>query len=322
MVQWRFWRVKMEYTMLGQTGIKVSRTGLGAGGHSRLGRETGNTEKESIKIVQRAIELGITFIDTAEDYHTEEIVGKALSEMSAKDAVISSKMNYLDGDDLIKPSEIERHLEESLEKLGRSHIDVYHVHGVTQKWYDGVVEKLYPELIRQKKLGKIRCIGITEYFGRDTSHTMLKKALASDLWDVIMIGFNMLNPSAKTLIQKADKKGVGVLDMFAVRKALQSLESLQTYLDILIEEKSLDRDELKGNNPFQKALETGVCKSLPEMAYRFCRHTPGMHVVLTGTGVIEHLEQNVKSLAEPPLPEDLSKRLDDLLGSVDTVSGN
>jgi len=61
----------MEYTTLGRTGLKVSRMGLGCGGHSRLGLSTGSTETEAENVVRAALSLGINFIDTAEGYGTE-----------------------------------------------------------------------------------------------------------------------------------------------------------------------------------------------------------------------------------------------------------
>ena len=68
----------MDYRTFGRTGLRVSVVGLGAGGPSKLGRNTGRSEEESIAVARRALELGINYIDTAENYGTEEIVGKAI----------------------------------------------------------------------------------------------------------------------------------------------------------------------------------------------------------------------------------------------------
>jgi aryl-alcohol dehydrogenase-like predicted oxidoreductase len=59
-----------------------------------------------------------------------------------------------------------------------------------------------------------------------------------------------------------------------------------------------------------------------EAAYRFCRHEPGAHVILTGTGDPEHLKANVESILAPPLPPELLARLRAIFGRVDSVSGN
>ena len=74
----------MEQVVLGRTGLKTSVAGLGCGGHSRLGQATGRSEKESIEIVKRALDLGVDFIDTARVYGTEGIVGKASRDDATK----------------------------------------------------------------------------------------------------------------------------------------------------------------------------------------------------------------------------------------------
>ncbi len=81
----------MKYTILGRTGLKVSVAGLGSGGHSRLGRATGRSEKESIALVRQALDLGINLIDTSEAYGTESIVGKAMVGFPRDRVIISTK---------------------------------------------------------------------------------------------------------------------------------------------------------------------------------------------------------------------------------------
>ena len=83
----------MEYTTLGNTGLKVSVAGLGCGGNSRLGMRTGLTEEESIGIVKKALDLGVTLFDTAEAYKTETILGKALSGLDRDSIVVTTKAN-------------------------------------------------------------------------------------------------------------------------------------------------------------------------------------------------------------------------------------
>jgi aryl-alcohol dehydrogenase-like predicted oxidoreductase len=69
--------IEMEYKPLGKTGLTVSVAGLGCGGNSRLGQGRGASAEDSVAIVRTAIDLGVTFIDTAGAYGTEEIVGAA-----------------------------------------------------------------------------------------------------------------------------------------------------------------------------------------------------------------------------------------------------
>jgi aryl-alcohol dehydrogenase-like predicted oxidoreductase len=69
-------------------------------------------------------------------------------------------------------------------------------------------------------------------------------------------------------------------------------------------------------------LRESNAQTLPEVAYRFCRHEPGVDVVLTGTGNPEHLKANVQSILKPALPERVLERLEAVFGSLDTLTGN
>jgi aryl-alcohol dehydrogenase-like predicted oxidoreductase len=62
--------------------------------------------------------------------------------------------------------------------------------------------------------------------------------------------------------------------------------------------------------------------TLPEAAYRFCRHEQGVDVVLTGTGNLDHLKANVESILKPPLPNPVLQKLKDLFGALDYLTGN
>src|SRR5207253_9570913 len=67
-----------QYTTLGKTGLKVSVAGLGCGGNSRIGLGTGLGEAQSVALVREALDLGVNFLDTANAYETEGVVGKAI----------------------------------------------------------------------------------------------------------------------------------------------------------------------------------------------------------------------------------------------------
>ena len=82
----------MQYRTLGRTGLKVSVLGLGAGGPSRLGQQDDiRTKAESVDLVLRGLDAGINFIDTAEAYRTEEIVGAAVAQRDRGKVIISTK---------------------------------------------------------------------------------------------------------------------------------------------------------------------------------------------------------------------------------------
>ena len=81
----------MQTTILGRTNLTVSRMGLGAGGHSRIGRNVGLTDAQSADLVRRALDHGVNFIDTAEGYGTEAIIGQALQGRDRSSVVLSTK---------------------------------------------------------------------------------------------------------------------------------------------------------------------------------------------------------------------------------------
>src|ERR1019366_9938129 len=68
----------MEYRTFGRTNLRVSIVGVGTGGASRRGLSTGSTEDEAVDLIHRAIELGINYFDTAENYKNEHVLGRAV----------------------------------------------------------------------------------------------------------------------------------------------------------------------------------------------------------------------------------------------------
>jgi predicted aldo/keto reductase-like oxidoreductase len=91
-------------------------------------------------------------------------------------------------------------LEDSLQRLGTDYVDVYHLHGVRDEQYDYARDNLVPLLLKLKAQGKIRFLGITEVFAADPAHRMMQRAVQDDYWDVVMVGFNILNQSARDRI--------------------------------------------------------------------------------------------------------------------------
>jgi L-galactose dehydrogenase len=78
---------------------------------------------------------------------------------------------------------------------------------------------------------------------------------------------------------------------------------------------------LKADEDLSFLVKNGVAGSIMEAAYRFCRHSAGIDVVLTGTGNKAHLLDNLASIEGPKLPDEILQRLQALFGSVDSVSG-
>jgi aryl-alcohol dehydrogenase-like predicted oxidoreductase len=121
----------MEYRLLGTTGVHVSALCLGA---MMLGRAFGTDDDDGVRIVHRALDAGITMIDTADVYsagHSEEIVGRALRGRR-DDVVLATKFGARFGGDVMRSGgshrRIVRSVEASLRRLGTDRIDVYQIH--------------------------------------------------------------------------------------------------------------------------------------------------------------------------------------------------
>lgn len=312
----------MDRIIFGRTGLEVGVAGLGCGGHSRLGQATGRSKKESIALVKRALDLGVTFIDTARVYGTEPIVGKALAGRR-DEVVLSTKALPSDGKGPLDGSRLRKTLERSLKELRTDTVDVFHLHGVAENLYEHCLAELVPEMIAMRGEGKLRFLAISEQFGRDTSHVMLSQAVQDDVWDVMMVGFNLLNPSARDRIFPwTMKKGIGVLVMFAVRRLLSQPDELRRVLEELLSKGQIPREEIDLDDPLGFLVRDDGAGSVVDAAYRFVRHEPGTDVVLTGTGSIDHLEENLLSLSKGPLPAKDLERLDRIFGGLDQLSGN
>jgi aryl-alcohol dehydrogenase-like predicted oxidoreductase len=312
----------MQSVRLGRTGAQVSVAGLGCGGASRLGMARGADIDQAAGVVRRAIELGVTFIDTAQAYGTEEAVGQAIGGRR-EEVFLSTKWIPGRGERQATAADLAEALDASLGRLGTDHVDVFHLHGVTLPRYENCVEVLLPEMKREQAAGKIRFLGITERFGDDTGHAMLARALPSDDFDVVMTGFNLLNPSARTRVfPETIRHDVGTLIMFAVRRTLSDPAALREAVAGLIERGEVDGGAVDAADPLNFLRDRADVGSIVEAAYRFCRHEPGVHVVLTGTGDVRHLEANIAAIQAPPLADDVRERLASLFGTVDSLSGN
>lgn len=313
----------MEFTTLGRTGFPVSVVGMGCGGASRLGQTYGNSEEQSIAVVRRALELGINYIDTAEAYRTEEIVGKAIAGMPRDQLYLSTKKNPWKDGAPVSAADLIAGCEASLRRLGTDYVDVYHIHGPHDYQAQHVKEELVPALRKLKEQGKIRATAVSEHFSTDTEHSVLLDLFQDDVWDVAMIGYNILNQTARqNVFPITQARGIGTECMFAVRKAFSRPDHLRAVLAELVEKGELPTDEIDLDNPLSFVLEESDAGDLTEAAYRFCRHEPGLDVILMGTGNIHHLETNVRSLLCPPLPAAVTERLQRIFAHAVSASGS
>lgn len=321
----------MEQVVLGRTGLSVGVVGLGCGGKSRLGQSQGASFDESVRVVQAAIDRGITLIDTASLYETEEIVGAAIAGRR-DELVLSTKVRVTkegadpeatDPTELIDAAELRRRVDQSLAKLRTGHVEILHLHGVTEGQYDYCVEALVPALQDLRRAGKLRFIGLTERFSSETTHVTLARAMTDDCWDVALVGLNFVNQTAlEAVLPRAAAQGVGTVGMFAVRGALATPARLSALIRELVATGEIDPAKLDPGFGLDFLLAPGVSASLTDAAYRWCRHAPGIDVVLTGTGSIAHLDENIASITAGPLPPAATARLASIFGAVRSTAPN
>jgi L-galactose dehydrogenase len=312
----------IEQRMLGRTGLQVSILGLGGGGNSRLGLAHGWDEGHAADVVHSAIKMGVTMIDTARVYGTEGAVGRALAGQR-EGLVISSKSPYLDGaGNLLTAEAFRANLETSLRELGLETIDIYFIHGLRPAFYTAARERFQPVLEAARRAGVVRFIGLTEAFETDTRHEMLQLAVEDEGWDVFMVGYNLLNPSARErVLARTAQKGIGTLGMFAVRRALIDESWLRKLLLRLAQQGEVDPGLADVPDLMDALGLRGVSQSFSEAAYRFAAYAPGMDCVLSGTSSAEHLRDNLHSVSHGPLPAETLAQLNRLFGKIDSISG-
>jgi aryl-alcohol dehydrogenase-like predicted oxidoreductase len=152
---------------LGRTGFEVSALGLGCMGMSQsYGTAEERDERESLATIDRALELGVTFFDTAEVYgpfHNEELLGRALK--GRRDgAVIATKFGMrIEGGKMVgvnsRPDHVREAVEGSLARLGTDHIDLLYQHRVDPAVPIEDVVGAMAKLVRE---GKVRFLGLSE----------------------------------------------------------------------------------------------------------------------------------------------------------------
>ena len=154
----------MEQTRLGHTGLKVSRICLGTMTYGDPAwRDWVLTEDKSRPFIQRALEAGITFFDTADIYSngaSEQVVGKALKDFAAKreDYVLATKVFFpVDGKHGgLSRKHILHAIDDSLRRLGTDHVDLYQIHRFDNHT---PIEETIEALHDVVKAGKARYIG-------------------------------------------------------------------------------------------------------------------------------------------------------------------
>jgi aryl-alcohol dehydrogenase-like predicted oxidoreductase len=308
----------MDYRPLGNTGLTVSVAGLGCGGNSRLGLGRGASVDECVAVVRTAVDLGVNFLDTAEAYGTEEIVGAAVRSHGRDKVVISTKAIFRDTNDTAET--VTAKVEASLKRLGLDHVDIFHFHAVGPEAYAHHRDVLAPALLKLKEQGKVRHVGITETGPRDPEQKMLAKAIEEGPWEVIMLAYSLVNQGARRGVFPVTKRrGIGTLLMFVVRNIFSNDAYRRDVFAKLVEQRLLDASILADGDPLGFLVAEGGAESITDAAYRYARHEQGADVILFGTGNRDHVRANVESILRPALPAPVIERLHATFGHLTGV---
>lgn len=298
----------MEYRPLGKTGLDVSVAGLGCGGNSRLGLGRGASFDDCVAVVRTAVDLGVNFLDTAEAYGTEEIVGAAARYYDRDRLVISTKAIFKAGNDTAET--VTSRVDAGLRRLGLDYVDIFHFHAVNPAAYEYHRDVLAPALTRLKEQGKVRHIGITETGPNDPEQRMLAQAIQDSPWEVAMLAYSLVNQGARHRIFPAtQRRGIGTLLMFVVRNIFSNAAYRRDVFAKLVEQGRLDASILSDGDPLGFLVSEGAAESITDAAYRYARHEQGADVILFGTGDKTHVRENIDSILRPSLAPPILERL-------------
>jgi aryl-alcohol dehydrogenase-like predicted oxidoreductase len=211
----------MDYTRLGSTGLQVSRVCLGCMSFGEPGRGShawSLPEERSRPILQRAVELGVTFWDTANVYSdgtSEEIVGRAMKDFARReDIVLATKVRMPmrpgpNGGGLSRRA-ILAELDASLRRLGTDYVDLYQIH----RWDPHTpIEETLEALHDVVKAGKVRYIGASSMWAWQFSKSLYAAELRGWTRFVSMQDhYNLLNrEEEREMLPLCADQGIGVL---------------------------------------------------------------------------------------------------------------
>lgn len=273
----------MEYSVLGKTGFKVSRLGLGG---APLGGDFGEmSDGQAISVVHAALDLGINFIDTAPLYgrgESERRIGKALK--GRRDKVVLATKAVMRGDPYTYEQTI-RSVEESLTRLQTDYVDLIQLHELESTTYEQAVEETIPAFLKLKEQGKVRAIGVNA--GR---LELLLPFLALEEVDTIQtFGRHMLidYTARDELLPKARERGVGVINGSVLGMGMLA-ESPAPFL----EKNPKLLAEAKRRMEMLDFLRKPGPRGLIEPAMRFSLGNPDIAVTLTGADSVSSLTMN------------------------------
>ena len=315
----------MRYRTLGRTGIQVSPYALGA----MMFGAFGNTDHdESIRMIHKALDAGINFIDTADAYsrgESEEIVGKALAGRR-DDVVLATKAHLPMGDDPNRRGNSRRWImtavEDSLRRLRTDHIDLYQMHRPDPATD---VEETLSALTDLVRAGKVRVIGGSKFPASEIveaqwvaerrglhrfrteqpNYSILDRGIEREVLPVVQrygMGALVWSPLAQGMLTGRYRKGRRN-DAFRTRAGFTHLSN----------ERRLDAVEAL----IPVAEKAGL--SLTHLAMAFAVAHPGVTSAIIGPRTPEHLD-DILAGADVTLDDETMDRIDEIVAPGTDVS--
>jgi L-galactose dehydrogenase/L-glyceraldehyde 3-phosphate reductase len=323
----------MEQRQLGRTGLEVSVLSFGCGAVGGL--MTRGESRDQERAVARALELGITYFDSAALYGngaSETNLGRVLASLKPSQIVVATKVRIPAAERDRIGAAIAGSLEASLRRLGRDHVDIFYCHNTIAAGGGGdtiTLEQLLndalPAFERLRKEGKTRHIGITAL--GDTP--LLLKAADSGAFEVAQICYNALNPSAgdalpanypaqdyQGLMQRAHKAGMGTVGIRVMAGGALSGSAARHPLAMpVVEPIGSGADyaaDVRRAQRLEPLVREGHAASLAELAMRFAIANPALSTTLIGIANLEQFEAAATAVLKGPLSAVALARLKEL----------
>jgi L-galactose dehydrogenase/L-glyceraldehyde 3-phosphate reductase len=321
----------MEQRVLGRTGLAISVLGYGAGAVGGLMVRGAPAEQE--RSLARALDAGITYIDTAASYgegESERSLGRLLKALRIRPSIgtkvrLGSRTPHGGIAAAIRAS-----LEASLGRLGLDSVDLFQLHdaigtpdGLSVEQVLGEVAPAFAEL---RQAGKCRFLGLTG-LGETAS---LRQVLGSGAFDTAQIPFNPLNPSwladrpaglpgqdFERLGQSIAADGVGLIGIRILAAGAMSGEAARHPVampDVApIASAGAYGTDLAHARRLLPLVTEGAVTSLAEAAIRYAIAAPELGTALIGTASLEQLEVAIAAAEKGPLPPPVLARIPGLL---------
>jgi len=299
----------MKYNRYIKHSIKVSEIGLGAW---QLGNNSGwqsMSEKEAIELVEKSIDFGINFFDTAPNYGFgtgEERLGKALKHIDRSKIVINTKFGHTDtGITNFNSNYIRESLEGSLKRLQVDYVDSLIIHNPPTSYLDGNNNDHYEILEQLIEEGKIKAYGAS----LDT-YDDIRLFLNTTKAEVIEAYFNILHQDASRAFALAKDKEVGIIAKIPLDSGWLSgkYNGESTFNDI---RSRWSRQDIQTRAHLVKRVKDiiNAKNNLAQKAISFCLAYDAVSSVIPGNVNVNQLKSNVESVNNP-LTKELVKNLE------------